>query len=56
MSGVRATAAVALESANKSPKKIKSYLASARSLPAFLRPNDMTGDVIDVTSERIRAS
>ena len=44
-----------LESDNKSPKTIKSYLASVRSLAAFLAVNDMPGGIDDVTTERIRA-
>jgi hypothetical protein len=46
---------LALESDNKSPKTIRSYIASERSLAAFLRANDMPADVEDVTTESIRA-
>ena len=46
---------LALESDNKSPKTIKSYLASVRSLTAFLAANDMPGEIDDVTTESIRA-
>jgi site-specific recombinase XerD len=41
---------------NKSPKTIKSNLASVRSLTAFLAANDMPGEIDDVTTETIRAS
>ena len=46
---------LALESDNKSLKTIKSYLASVRSLTAFLAANDMPGEIDDVTTESIRA-
>ena len=46
---------LALESDNKSPKTIKSYLASVRSLTAFLAANDMPGEIDDVMTESIRA-
>jgi hypothetical protein len=46
---------LALDSGNKSPKTIKSYLASVRSLTAFLAANDMPGEIDDVTTESIRA-
>ena len=38
----------ALESDNKAPKTIRPYVASVRSLAAFLRANDMPGDAKDV--------
>jgi len=46
---------LALESANRSPKTIKSYTASVRSLAEFLRDHDMPDDVDKVGSEHIRA-
>jgi site-specific recombinase XerD len=46
---------LALESDNKSPKTIKSYLASVRALTAFLAANDMPAGVDDVMTESIRA-
>jgi hypothetical protein len=46
---------LALEPDNKSPKAIRSYLASMRSLAAFLRANDMPAEAEDVTTESIRA-
>jgi site-specific recombinase XerD len=46
---------LALESDNKSPKTIKSYAASVRSLAKFLRDHDMPDDIEDVEPEHIRA-
>jgi len=46
---------LALESANKSPKTIKSYTASVRSLARFLRENGMPDDVEKVATEHVRA-
>jgi site-specific recombinase XerD len=46
---------LALESSNKSPKTIKSYTASVRSLSAFLRENAMPDDIEDVAPDHIRA-
>jgi hypothetical protein len=46
---------LALESDNKSPKTIKSYLASVWSLAALPRANDMPGGAEDFTTEDIRA-
>jgi site-specific recombinase XerD len=46
---------LALESGGKSRTTIRSYLSSVRSLAAFLRANDMPGDVDDVTTECIRS-
>jgi site-specific recombinase XerD len=46
---------LALESANKSPKTIKSYTASVRSLAGFLRGNGMPDDVEKVEPDHIRA-
>lgn len=55
MTGLLPSWELALESDNKSPKTIKSYLASVRSLAAFLAANNMPGEVDDVTTESIRA-
>jgi site-specific recombinase XerD len=44
-----------LESDNKSPKTIKSYTASLKSLAKFLREHDMPDDIEDVEPEHIRA-
>jgi site-specific recombinase XerD len=46
---------LALESDNKSPKTIKSYTASVRSLSAFLREHGMPDDIEKVEPEHIRA-
>ena len=46
---------LALESDNKSPKTIKSYLASVKSLAAFLATSNMPAEIDDVTTESIRA-
>jgi hypothetical protein len=46
---------LALEPGGKSRTTIRSCLSSMRSLAAFLRANDMPGDVDDVTTEGIRA-
>lgn len=46
---------LALDSANKSPRTVKSYLASVRSLAAFLRDHDMPGGTDEVAAEHIRA-
>jgi hypothetical protein len=46
---------LALESDNKSPKTIKPYLASVRSLTAYLAANDMPAGIDDVSAEGIRA-
>lgn len=46
---------LALESANRSPKTIKSYTASVRSLAKFLRDHDMPDDIDKVGPEHIRA-
>jgi len=46
---------LALESDNKSPKTIKSYTASVRSLAKFLRDHDMPDDIELVEPEHIRA-
>jgi site-specific recombinase XerD len=46
---------LALESANKSPKTIKSYTASVRSLAKFLHDHDMPDDIDKVASDHIRA-
>jgi hypothetical protein len=45
---------LALESANRSPKTIKSYTASVRSLAKFLRDHDMPDDIDKVGPEHIR--
>ena len=46
---------LALESGNKSPKTIKSYTVSVRSLSKFLRDHDMPDGIEDVAPEHIRA-
>jgi site-specific recombinase XerD len=46
---------LALESDNKSPKTIKSYTASVRSLAKFLRDHDMPDDIEKVGPEHIGA-
>jgi site-specific recombinase XerD len=46
---------LALESANRSPKTIKSYTASVRSLAKFLREHDMPDDIDKVAPDHIRA-
>jgi hypothetical protein len=55
LSGLLPSWQLALESDNKSPKTIKGYLASVRSLATFLRANDMPAGIEDVTTEGIRA-
>jgi site-specific recombinase XerD len=46
---------LAHESANRSPKTVKSYTASVRSLAKFLRGHDMPDDIEKVGPEHIRA-
>src|ERR1700722_14524595 len=46
---------LALDSANKSPKTIKSYTASVRALSRYLRANDMPDGPDETGTEHIRA-